>query len=273
MKQVFRLGDVDPWKYFALLTVVFGFLFALLAPKGTTDKGFPAALFQWLIQVGLPMWLGIVVHISLHRVSRFDRWNPWLKLFLSGSVAALLFSPFAFFLDQLLGEGIQQTDLIRGWAQEFRSLYPPVVFCWMVINMPFNLGFRIQVDSEALPTVESPGISEEIHQEKSPNFLTLVQPQLRGELISLKSELHYLEVSTTAGRSLILYNLRDAIHELPPELGVQTHRSYWAALGQVQEFERRGREGILQMKDGSQIPVSRNRIAEIQNKLMSGQPR
>ena len=264
MSRAFTLGDVSPRKYFALMTVALGILFALLSPESTTDRGFATALAQWVAQVGLPMLIAILAHIAIHRFSRCDRWNPWLKLLLSGSIAALLFSPFAYVLDVLLGSGTKEGGIFQEWLQEVRSVYPPVVFAWLVINLPFNLGYRIQRKQGPEQAAREAHEAARSEHRDAPFFMTLVPPQLRGELVSLKSELHYLSVATTAGHSLILYNLRDAVQELPANTGCQTHRSHWASLKQVDALERRGRSAILRMKDGSEIPVSRNRVRDVE---------
>ena len=83
----------------------------------------------------------------------------------------------------------------------------------------------------------------------------------------LKSELHYLQVVTDRGSALILYNLGDAIDELPPDAGTLVHRSYWVAWNAIEDFVRRGRQGELRLRDGSRAPVSRNRVADLRERL------
>ena len=262
MNSVFELGDIRPRRYFLLVTAGLGVLLALLRPESTTDRGFFLALAQWLAQVGVPMLFAVVLHMALHRVSRIDRWNRWLKLFLSGSIAAVLFTPIAYALDQLLGTGGGGDGLAAGWLQEFLGLYPAVVFTWMLINVPFHVGYRLQ--RAATRTAAEP-VPPRSHEPPAPGpapfFMNLVPVPVRGELVSLKSELHYLEVTTTAGRALILYNLRDAVRELDPDSGCQTHRSYWASLDQAAALVRRGRSAVLKMQSGTEVPVSRNRVA------------
>ena len=87
----------------------------------------------------------------------------------------------------------------------------------------------------------------------------------------MKSELHYLTVTTTKGQSLILYTLRDAVHELPPDMGIQTHRSYWANLAHVKEFAADGRLAKITMSDGAKVPVSRSKMKAM--KALFGRPR
>lgn len=270
MNDVFRTGDVSPIRYFGLLAIMLGILFALLNPEGTTDRGFPFALVQWLVQTVAPMGLGILSHRLLHQSRRLDRLHPWLKLTVSGACAAVLFSPLAFGVDHALGVDEEPFGW-SGWGDELGGVFLPVTFAWVAINAPFVLGYQWQrATPEPVPVVaESPpaGDPEPTTVPRSvapaPFFLSLIPAERRGEIISLKAELHYLTVTTTRGRSMILYAIRDAIEELPPHLGIQTHRSYWASLSHGAALERKGRNTRVKMSDGSLIPVSRNRLAEV----------
>ncbi len=264
MSSVFRFGDVSARTYFAVTALLLGVLFALLGPEGTTERGFAPALAQWTIQVSLPMLFAVVMHVALHRVTRFDRWNPWAKLLISGSVAAFMFSPVAYGLDLVLVDGEPAASHLAAWTRELVGVYPPVVFTWLIINLPFNLGYRIQRETSPEQTVGGDLEAPTPMEATVPFFMTLVKPDQRGDLISLKSELHYLSVRTTAGQSLILYNLRDAMRELDAESGCQTHRSYWVNVKQVATLQRKDRAAVLRMKDGSVIPVSRNRMKAVQ---------
>ncbi|MGI3184555.1 LytTR family DNA-binding domain-containing protein [Nioella aestuarii] len=85
----------------------------------------------------------------------------------------------------------------------------------------------------------------------------------RGPLISLSVQDHYVEVTTVAGREMLLMRLSDAIRETTPVAGLQVHRSHWVALGQVRAARRDGARAVLTMSDGRDIPVSRSNIAAI----------
>ena len=274
MNDVFRTGDVSPIRYFGLLAIVLGVLFALLNPEGTTDRGFFFALVQWLVQAVAPMGLGIVSHRLLHQSRRLDRLHPWLKLTASGALAAVLFSPLAYGIDAVL-EVDKESLSWAGWIDELGGVFFPVTFAWVAINAPFVLGYQWQrARPEPGPAVSvaiPPGDSETPIATSSvppaPFFFSLIPAERRGEVISLKAELHYLTVTTTKGRSMILYALGDAIDELPAHAGIQTHRSYWASLTHAVQFERTGRNAQLTLSDGSAVPVSRNRVADVKRAM------
>ena len=79
----------------------------------------------------------------------------------------------------------------------------------------------------------------------------------RGELISMTVMDHYVEVTTTRGKHLILMRFNDAITEIPPHLGLQIHRSYWVARDQVQAHRRDGKQLLLITTAQDALPVSR----------------
>lgn len=66
-----------------------------------------------------------------------------------------------------------------------------------------------------------------------------------------------MRAHTSAGSTLILMRLRDAVAELESCAGRQVHRSYWVAEGAVLRSERRGDSVRLHLKNGLVVPVSR----------------
>lgn len=92
-------------------------------------------------------------------------------------------------------------------------------------------------------------------------FSTKLPEHLRGShLVALKSEGHYLCVYTTTGRALIHMSMDDALSALSAYPGIQTHRSWWVAIDQIDrgtghhEFTE-----TLPTLTGLNIPVSRRR--------------
>ena len=160
---------------------------------------------------------------------------------------------------------------------ELVNITPPITLTWLAINAPFVLGLRLRASAseppDAAPAAGAGGTTPEENAdgrpdaEALPRFLGLVAPGLRGELLYLEAELHYLAVVTSRGRSLILYNLRDAARELAALRGLTVHRSYWVSLDQIKSFRREGRQGQVVMSNGDRIPVSRRRLAAVQTAL------
>ena len=272
MRSIFHVGDPTPWKYFLGVSIALGILFVALGPEGTTGRGIIPSLLQWMAQAIIPMALCIAAHLALHRSAPFDRLNPWLKLLASGCLGAFLFSPIAYGIDLLLGEWpTPGTSHMAEWLNELGAVIVPVAFTWVAINAPFQLGYSFRREVGTAPeTPLHPSPPPPSAPTVEPFFLSLIPEAKRGEVIHMKSELHYLSVATPKGQSLILYTLRDAIRELPPDAGVQTHRSHWANLAHVKDFEADGRLATLTMSDGAKVPVSRSKVKNL--KALLGRP-
>jgi hypothetical protein len=99
---------------------------------------------------------------------------------------------------------------------------------------------------------------------QSPALLARLALDKRGDLIQLQVEDHYVAVTTTKGRSLILMRLSDAIAQTAPVRGLQIHRSYWVALDQIQTVRRRGDAAVVVMRTGEELPVARPRLRSVQ---------
>ena len=89
-------------------------------------------------------------------------------------------------------------------------------------------------------------------------FLTRLPAELHDtQLFAVASEDHYLRVITDKGESLILMRLSDALRELEPVPGMQTHRSWWVGSDAIIDSERTKGKTILRIKSGESVPVSR----------------
>lgn len=78
-----------------------------------------------------------------------------------------------------------------------------------------------------------------------------------AELYALSAEDHYLRVHTSAGETLVLMRLYDAIGELDGIEGSQVHRSWWVARDAVADVTRDDGRVTLRLKTGATAPVSR----------------
>lgn len=276
------LGRVDTWRYFLAVTLVLILLFAWLGPQGTADGGFWLALFQWSVQVAVPLALAIACQMLLSLNDGFERLGAWWKLVVSGVLGGLLFSPIALAMDFWLGADDEASlaeagGLLPLLVDEMVGVVPPVALVWVAINAPrvLNLDFSDRPpapsdgpDAQAPPAQGSPGPPESPDRS---GFRALLPPGLGQDVVYLKSELHYLRVVTAKGSALVLYALRDAASELGEGAGLQPHRSYWVSREHVLGVRRTGRGWRLDVTGGAEIPVSRRRQAVVKAAL-SGRP-
>ncbi len=262
MSGQFNLGDISPKRYFLLGSAALGVLFALITPGDFNVEQFTLLLLQWQFQTLVPI---CIILLAMNWVTKID----WVlqqaqiaRLLIGGLLGAVMFSPIAMWFDVVvLGESLQY-GFWRESAQEFIALCVPVTLGWLALNLPFLLGYSLQVN---------PANKSQTSQPATPptKFMALVPDVVRDEVVLLKSELHYLQVVTLSGKALILYNLEDAIDELVHTSGLRPHRSWWVNRNHIVSVKRKNREGIIEMVSGHRVPVSRRRLQEVLSAVSS----
>lgn len=78
-----------------------------------------------------------------------------------------------------------------------------------------------------------------------------------GLVYAVSAEDHYLRVHTSAGETMILMRLADAVRELASVEGLQTHRSWWVAKQGLADASKGDGKVTLKLKSGAEAPVSR----------------
>lgn len=260
MSGHFDLGGVTPARYFFSIAIVLGLLFAMISTD--EDANWVLLTLQWQLQTLVPMGLLIGAHMALLGSSRFTALNAWFALLVSGLVGATLFAPLALAIELWLEPANLRETMTERLIDEWFSVTPPVMCTWLALNAPWLLGFRLQKNVET----ERPDSTAPVDP-ASLEFVALLPAELQGRPLLLKSELHYLMVVTEQGRGLVLFNLGDAVASIPPGCGILVHRSYWVAFEAIEELIRRGRQGELRLAGGEVVPVSRNRLAEVDRAL------
>lgn len=114
---------------------------------------------------------------------------------------------------------------------------------------------RVSVAEEPLALAAAPEVPSETEQ---PRLMRRIDPEMQGEIWAMTVRDHYVDVQTSKGKVSLLMRLSDAIHEVENVPGAQVHRSHWVAWAGVALVCREGGRMNLQLKNGSQIPVSRN---------------
>ncbi len=87
-----------------------------------------------------------------------------------------------------------------------------------------------------------------------------------AEIHAVEAEDHYLRVHTSAGSTLILMRLTDAVAELGQLDGAQTHRSWWVARAAIMDARPSRGRATLTLKNGLQAPVSRTHARTLRRK-------
>ena len=113
-------------------------------------------------------------------------------------------------------------------------------------------------DADGTPAVEQ----HPAEGEARARFFERMPTEIGRELVYIKTEDHYVEVHTTAGSARVLVRFADAVDELG-EFGMQVHRCYWVAHGQMAELLTRGHRTLLRLTDDREVPVSRPYLPDV----------
>ena len=112
-------------------------------------------------------------------------------------------------------------------------------------------------DTSATPTIELPDRTG-LHERLPAGF---------GPVHALTVEDHYVRAIGEGRHELVLVSLAEAIALIGPERGMRLHRSAWAAHGAITRLERRGRDTVAHLIDGSSLPVGRTRLAAVREAM------
>lgn len=294
MNGQFPLGHINPFKYFFGLACLFAVLFTFMIKSEHTNV--VLHFLQWLLQTNLAMGFLILTHLLL---SRFKLpLKGWKKIILSGLLATIIFSPISLLIDVYIENDTVFT--MRELLIEWRNMAPPVIICWLAINMPWLLGFNfnyankkvtqqdikateVSIDSDDLVSQQKlPQQTEQqqtkqvnsdlnLHQISKPQdeFTQLVDKIGAENIVFLKSELHYLTIGSLNEEQLILYTLKNAVAILEEHYGLaqlgQVHRSYWVNRNHIQSLQQSGREGSIAVTGDYQVMVSRTHLKKVKS--------
>lgn len=256
MSGHFQLGDIHPYKYFISVALVLGLLFATITPSET--QPFWHLLIQWQVQAFTSVVLLIASHVFLSSFSGFNSLPVWLRILISGQLGCLLYTPVALAIDVYwVGDSLSD-NIFMDLLDELGGVFVPVIVAWFLMNAPWLLGMRYQKVERGTSVKnikEAPVSDSRLLNEAGLTFF--------AEITHMSAELHYLDVHSQADHKLILYSLKDAVKEIPAGLGMQIHRSHWVAYDSIEDIHKLGRQGEVELHNGSRLPISRANFSSV----------
>ena len=99
-----------------------------------------------------------------------------------------------------------------------------------------------------------------------PEFLSKTHGVRLENVTALKAEEHYLRVFSTDGSELVHYKFGDALVQMPNDIGLQVHRSWWVADAHVCGAERGARRWRLLLPEGVSAPVSDRFVQDVRSR-------
>ncbi|MFK7903335.1 MAG: LytTR family DNA-binding domain-containing protein, partial [Nitratireductor sp.] len=98
------------------------------------------------------------------------------------------------------------------------------------------------------------------------SFLSAINPPLKGEILWVEAQEHYVQITTSEEKRMVLARFSDILRELSSQLGEQTHRSHWVANQAIVKEVKKGQSLKLLLTTGDIVPVSRSFKNQIKRK-------
>lgn len=254
-----------------------GIVIAVLGPFGTFEKLSLAWRFAFWISVIVG---GFLFHMPLYWLGRFitesKGWSIWVGIIGSAFVAALPTT--------VLVNGVAISLLNSVTTDSVATLFPMVLALSLPLQLighltafkgpltrpempanapPLFVAAEMTPESAPKPTPDSePKVKQASAAQVSPFFARL-PGRLGKELLCLQMEDHYIRAFTAVGSELILMRMSDAVRELEGQDGLLVHRSFWVARGAISGWKRDGKNMTLRLSNNKNIPVARDRQAQV----------
>ncbi|WP_107497816.1 LytTR family DNA-binding domain-containing protein [Thalassobius sp. I31.1] len=231
-------------------------------PFGTYQiLDFTPRLLYW---AGAVMGVGLIMNLmalfSLHlkivqRSSWFMRVVAWVLI---GAV------PGSFLM---LALGVVFLDHEGVFSYPFHRMYFKIcVISTMICIVDLRgMAFWAGDKGNATPVDDAP--SQAADKNELRQFLNQLRHEVGDDVISISTQDHYLDVTTTQGSDLIHGKLSAAAEQLASLPGVRLHRSHWAAVGHIQRLKRKDSGHIVCLSDGRELPVSRSQLPAVRAAL------
>lgn len=241
-----RIGT--EWLRTYLIAIGIGALLGVTGASGTGPLPLIKRLAFWLIVMIAGTMVAQVTNAWLDRKLRLRLWQEIIVMTL---IITLPITVIVWLVAALVGGDVPNLKVLPFYV-------PPVLLvslCMSVLHATVN---RVPLQSHVhpvAPTNEAPAETAAIPGE---TFRARLEFRYRqAAIFALSAEDHYLRVHTSAGETLILMRLYDAINELDGIEGSQVHRSWWVAKDAVTDVARGDGKVDLMLKSGLRAPVSR----------------
>lgn len=232
------------------LAVALGLALAVLGPFRTSESDPLQRIGFW---IGLSaLWFVIVMAINslVDRAPFAREIGGFQRLALKVAVAAVPMLVFVML-------GVQALFHFTPDWHKLLHLYPRTVLVGagltLVSSALFSGPLRT-LDRRAVPETP-PEPPPPLPQLEAHPLQARLPAHLRGAILCLQTEDHYVRIHTPRGSALILMRMGDAVAAMGGT-GMRVHRSWWIAHDAVKSCTRNGRTLRIELANGLVVPVS-----------------
>lgn len=99
------------------------------------------------------------------------------------------------------------------------------------------------------------------------SILKNLEPAVKGDVLWLAAQEHYVQITTTREVRTELYRFSDLVRNLQAADGMQVHRSHWVAFAAIADMTRAGQSTRVTLTTGDTVPVSRTYRARLEEHM------
>ncbi|MDV7340082.1 LytTR family transcriptional regulator DNA-binding domain-containing protein [Terasakiella sp. A23] len=110
-------------------------------------------------------------------------------------------------------------------------------------------------------------LRNEATAQQGATFLETLEPKLKGDLLWITAQEHYVKITTSEETRTVLYRFSDLIRDLHAHPGMQIHRSHWIAFDAITDVEKSSQSMKVTLSSGAIIPVSRTYRSLLEDQL------
>ncbi|WP_417486043.1 LytTR family DNA-binding domain-containing protein [Maricaulis sp.] len=214
--------------------------FVVSGAYDTDEFGLLHRVVFWMFATALVVFQPAILERGLARVTPASPAGAWLS-----TLGAVLVAIPVIAVELHL---LKSTPLLPRAADPWIEFIPFVGAPVMVVA-GFVLFLRFAWERRHLDTGARPA--------PSADDATQARGAIGPETLYVRSQDHYLEITTEGGRRFIRGRLAD-LKSGNDLLGFAPHRSWWVADRAIETCKRDGRDLRLVLSDGTQVPVSRS---------------
>ena len=244
-------------------------LFAVMAPQSSEPLAFLPRVFYWGLHIGLGLSAAALAARML--INLVPGLRDWRLVMVSGLAGVLMFAPIAYGLEFLFpvsaggpdndwSERFAQASILAAIAVEAVEMAPSFLAAWALINLgPIGdaLG-QVREQPARKPSAKSPSAKMSTAEVIENPFLARLPPAIGRDVISVSSDLHYLQVVTRQGQAMVLGALQE-VEDVFGDAGLRVHRSHWVHLDAVVRLRKTGGSWQLELVGGHCVPISRRK--------------
>ena len=254
-----------PARFLCILWVISSLALAALGPFGTFERfGFAERLLNWSFAIGMSIVCGLAVNRAAQMLL-----GPGRKRFLYDLVAvpamAALYSP-ALYL-HIRFYPLSTIELPFSFiVVNVVAVTLMLIAVRELLGMYIDLHLRVRAADRGPDSTPDEGAVRGADAPDGSAVAPLVMrlpESLRGEVLLISADNHYVEVRTDRGATSILLRMSDALRELEGQPGLQVHRSHWVADKAVAGVVREGHKLLILLNCGNRIPVSRSQATAV----------